>query len=231
MRIVAEIGLNYEGSLPLALEMIRQAKLSGVDAVKFQFGWRDAPGEMNPMDTDRAVTLMSWCDQIGIDMLASIISERAWEWARLLGLPCYKIASRTVIDKPALCEKILAEGKLTYVSLGMWDKEGFPFGPPDGKVLRYIYCRSKYPTFPEDLRAMPLRFGSEGYYGYSDHSLGIEACLLAIGRGARYIEKHFTLNKASQSIRDHVLSADPHEMKQLTEVGKPLAKLVQLIES
>jgi len=131
-----------------------------------------------------------------------------------------------VIDKPQLCEKILAEGKPTYVSLGMWEGKDFPFGPPDGKVLHYIYCRSKYPTAPEDLAGMPRRFDPHGYFGYSDHLLGIEACLLAISRGARYIEKHFTLNKTSQVIRDHVLSATPAEFKQLAELGKPLAKLV-----
>ncbi len=230
LRIVAEIGLNYEGNLHLALELIRQAKMAGADAVKFQFGWRSGPGEINQIDSDRARTIRSWCDQMGIDMLASIITEEVWEWARQLDLACYKIASRTVVEKPALCEKILAEGKPTFVSLGMWDREGFPFGPPDNKFLHYIYCRSKYPTFPGDLTTMPSRFESVGYYGYSDHSLGIEACLLAIARGARYIEKHFTLNKTSQTIRDHVLSATPDELRQMAEVGRPLASLVRLIE-
>lgn len=228
MEFIAEIGLNHDGNFDLARELIRQAKLAGADVAKFQFGWRCKPDEINHITPERAVRLKQWCEHVGIEFLASIITEEALDLAHHVRLDRYKIASRTVIDKPKLCEQILAEGKPTYVSLGMWEGKGFPFGPPDGKVLHYIYCRSKYPCWPEDLKGMPARFDPLGYYGYSDHLLGIEACLLAIARGARYIEKHFTLNKTSQVIRDHVLSATPAELKQLTELGKPLAQLVEV---
>ncbi len=230
MEFIAEIGLNHDGNFDLARELIRQAKLGGADVAKFQFGWRCKPDEINCIDADRAAQLKVWCDYVGIEMLASIINEDAVDLAHHINLSRYKIASRTVIDKPKLCERILAEGKPTYVSLGMWEKKGFPFGEPDGKVLNYIYCRSKYPAAPSDMTAMPGRFHSQGFYGYSDHMLGLEGCLLAIARGAQYIEKHFTLNKASQVIRDHVLSATPAEFRQLTELGRPLAKLVALMQ-
>lgn len=210
--------------------MIRQAKLAGADIAKFQFGWRSKPDEINYLDAARATKLRDWCDYVGIELMASLFTEEALELARDLNLARYKIASRTVIDKPGLCERILAEGKPTYVSLGMWDKKGFPFGEPDGKILHYIYCRSKYPTAPGDMAAMPGRFHSRGFHGYSDHMLGVEGCLLAIARGACYVEKHFTLNKASQVIRDHVLSATPAEFRQLTELGRPLSQLVALME-
>jgi sialic acid synthase SpsE len=229
MLLVAEIGMNHDGNFDLACELIRQAKLAGADVAKFQFGWRCKPDEINHITPERAARLKQQCDYAGIEMLASVITEEGLDLAHHIRLGRYKIASRTVIDKPQLCEKILAEGKPTYVSLGMWDKPEFPFGPPDGKVLHYIYCRSKYPTAPEDLVGLPKRFDPHGYFGYSDHLLGIEACLLAISRGAQYIEKHFTLNKTSPVIRDHVLSATPSEFRQLTELGKPLAKLVDLI--
>jgi sialic acid synthase SpsE len=228
--LVAEIGLNHDGNFDLAYELIRQAKLAGADIAKFQFGWRSKPDEINYIDAERAAQLNSWCDYIGIEMFASIITEDALELAHYIKMTRYKIASRTVVDNPGLCEKILAEGKPTYVSLGMWEKREFPFGDPDGSRLHYIYCRSKYPTSPEDLTEMPERFHPQGYYGYSDHLRGIEACLLAIARGARYIEKHFTLNKTSRVIRDHVLSATPDEFRQLSEVGTPLAKLVEVID-
>jgi sialic acid synthase SpsE len=227
--LVAEIGLNHDGNFDLAYELIRQAKLAGADIAKFQFGWRCRPDEINHIDADRATQLKSWCDYIGIEMFASIITEDALELAHHINMSRYKIASRTVIENPGLCEKILAEGKPTYVSLGMWEKREFPFGDPDGDHLHYIYCRSKYPTSPEDLAGMPERFHPRGFYGYSDHLRGIEACLLAIARGARYIEKHFTLNKTSRVIRDHVLSATPDEFRQLTELGRPLAKLVEVV--
>lgn len=229
MIIVAEIGLNHDGNWDLALELVRQAKLAGADVAKFQLGWRSKPDEINHIDRARGEKVKAHCDLVGIEFLASIFTEDALSLARDLNLMKYKIASRTVVDNPRLCERVLAEGKPTYVSLGMWEKRGFPFGDPDGKTLHYIYCRSKYPTAPGDLAAMPARFRAEAFYGYSDHMLGLEGCLLAIARGARYIEKHFTLNKASQVIRDHVLSATPAEFRQLTELGRPLAKLVALM--
>lgn len=229
MLLVAEIGLNHDGNWDLAYELIRQAKIAGADVAKFQFGWRSKPDEMNHIDSERAAKLKASCDSLGIELMASVFTEEALKLAQDLDLVRYKIASRTVVDNPRLCERVLAEGKPTYVSLGMWDSPGFPFGNPDGKILHYIYCRSKYPTVPEDLAGMPRRFEPGGYYGYSDHLVGLEACLLAISRGAQYIEKHFTLNKTSQVIRDHVLSATPSEFKQLVELGKPLANIVELL--
>ena len=150
-------------------------------------------------------------------MMASLITDEALEWARELELPRYKVASRTVVDRPDLVRKILAEGKPTFVSLGMWDRHEFPFGPPDGKSLFYIYCRSKYPASWSDLTGFPERFDASGYYGYSDHMLDLSACFLAIERGALYLEKHFTMDKSSTVIRDHALSATPEEFRLLAE--------------
>jgi sialic acid synthase SpsE len=230
MLLVAEIGMNHDGNFDLACELIRQARLAGADIAKFQFGWRCKPDEINHITPERAVKLKQACDHAGVEMMASIITEEGLELAHHIRLERYKIASRTVIDNPKLCEKVLAEGRPTYISLGMWDKKEFPFGSPDGKVLHYIWCRSKYPTSPQDLMGMPERFEPRGYFGYSDHLLGIEACLLAMARGARYIEKHFTLNKTSPVIRDHVLSALPAEFRQLADLGRSLAKLAALME-
>jgi len=229
--LVAEIGLNHDGNWDLACELIRLAKWAGADIAKFQLGWRSKPDEMNHIDYDRGMKLKAACASTGVEFMASLFTEDALKLAHDLELERYKIASRTVVDDPRLCERILAEGKPTYVSLGMWGGKGFPFGNPDGKVLHYIFCRSKYPTTAKDLADMPRQFGHHGYFGYSDHLLGTEACLLAIARGARYVEKHFTINKASQVIRDHVLSASPGEFKELAEIGRPLAQLVEMIRT
>jgi len=147
-----------------------------------------------------------------------------------LGLPRYKMASRTVADRPELCRKILEDGKPTYVSLGMWGAPEFPFGPPDGQRLFYIYCRSKYPAALSDLTGFPDRFEETGYYGYSDHCLDLSACFLAIARGARYLEKHFTLDKRSTVIRDHALSATPEEFRRLATQGRELARAAREIQ-
>jgi N,N'-diacetyllegionaminate synthase len=229
MEIVAEIGMNHDGNFDLAYELIRQAKFAGADVAKFQFGWRNKPGEINQIDVERAAQMKRWCEYVGIDMLASLIDDEAVEIARAVGMPRLKIASRTVVDRPDLCETILAEGKETFVSLGMWEGEDWPFGPPNDR-LHYIYCRSAYPTYPQDMTGMPKHFSPEGYYGYSDHSHGTAACVLALARGAQYVEKHFTLNKSSQVIRDHTLSATPDELRGLTQISGELAKLVRIVD-
>jgi sialic acid synthase SpsE len=228
MIFAAEIGLNHDGNFNLAYELIRQARTAGATIAKFQFGWRNKPDEINCIDLARARQLKAWCDYWDIEMMASLITEEALDLARGVGLGRYKIASRTVVDKPDLCRAIIAEGKETFVSLGMWTGDGFPFGPPSA-TLRYIHCRSQYPTYPQDLLGFPARFDELGFYGYSDHCQGTSACLLALSRGAQYIEKHVTLNKTSQVIRDHVLSATPDEFAELVRVGWPLARLVAVV--
>ena len=227
MKIIAEIGLNHDGNFNLIFEMVKVAKLAGADAVKFQFGWRGNKDELNYIDIDRANQLKRWCEYIEIEMFASIINKEGFEIAKQIDIPIYKIASRTVRDDLELCEQIIAEGKPTYISLGMWNQEGYPFSR---KNIYYIYTKSLYPTFPWDLKDMPKKFNRGGYYGYSDHTYGIEACILAISRGAQYIEKHLTLNKASQVIRDHISSATPAELNELVRIGKPLSNLVKALQ-
>ncbi len=224
MLIVAEIGLNHNGNRGLARKLIQQAQWAGADVAKFQFGWRSGPGELNAMDARQRRELKSWCEEAGIEMMASLFTEEALDWARELELPRYKIASRTVVDRPDLCRKILADGKPTFVSLGMWGRPDFPFGPPDGQKLFYLYCRSKYPASWSDLDGFPDRFDESGYYGYSDHCLGLSACFLAVARGALYLEKHFTMDKRSTVVRDHALSATPEEMRILASQGRELAR-------
>ena len=74
----------------------------------------------------------------------------------------------------------------------------------------------------------PKKFTKGGFYGYSDHTIGIETCLLAISRGAKIIEKHFTLDKSDQTIRDHALSATPEEFRKLVEIGNEISKKIEL---
>src|SRR5690242_1901437 len=108
MMFVAEVGLNHDGNFNLAYELIRQAKAAGATIAKFQFGWRNKPDEINCIDLARARQLKAWCDYWDIEMMASIITEEAFELARAVGLGRYKIASRTVADEPDLCRAVIA---------------------------------------------------------------------------------------------------------------------------
>lgn len=228
MLLVAEIGLNHEGNFHLAYELIAQAAKNGADIAKFQIGWRSSPEEINHIDPDMARQLQQWCQWWGLEFMASIITEEALEIVKPLKPERYKIASRTVVENPELVEQVLGLDRETFISLGWWEGDDFPFGPPTGK-MRYLYCRSNYPTYPQDLEGMPQRFSEEGYYGYSDHMHGIEGCLLALSRGAHLIEKHFTLDKTIRQVHgDHILSATPEELRQLSTLGRPLRRLAAI---
>jgi sialic acid synthase SpsE len=232
MIVVAEIGLNHDGRWDRAYEMIRHAALAGATIAKFQFGWRQQPGEINHISPELAARLKQWCEYFGVEFMASIIADDSLDLAKPLEPRRYKIASRTVIDKPKLVERVLAEEKETFISMGWWLKEGrkgWPFGAPTEKV-RYIFCQSSYPTYPTQLAALPERFGADGYFGFSDHTHGTEACLLAIARGAQFVEKHFTLDKTIIAVHnDHVLSVDPAELRALCEHGRAIGRLVEAL--
>ena len=78
------------------------------------------------------------------------------------------------------------------------------------------------------MRGLPKDFNKSKYDGYSDHSIGIETCLIAISRGAKIIEKHFTLDKSNTTIRDHALSATPKEFKLMVDLGSDIHKKIKI---
>jgi N-acetylneuraminate synthase/N,N'-diacetyllegionaminate synthase len=92
-----------------------------------------------------------------------------------------------------------------------------------------LHCVSSYPAPYEqvNLRAMALLERELGCpIGYSDHTLGVEACIAAVALGARIIEKHFTLSKTFSEFRDHQLSSDPPEMTRLVEQIRHVEQLL-----
>ena len=225
MIFIAEIGMNYNGNFSLTYELIKQAKYSGADIAKFQLGWRDKPGEINQLNHQKVSQLIKWCNEFKIEPMFSIISDNAYKIIKKIKIKRIKIASRSLKYDFQLVKKIIKENKRKefIVSLGMWNKKTMPF---KGKNIKYLWCCSKYPTFNEDLKKFPKKFNLKGYYGYSDHTIGIDTCLIAISRGAQIIEKHFTLDKSDNTIRDHALSATPHEFKLLVELGTEINKKI-----
>ena len=222
MKFIAGIGLNHNGNLDLCHELIRQAKWAGADIAKFQLGWRAKKDEINHISLEALKQIVESCNYYDIQFMASIFNEEAFELSKKINQDKFKIASRTVVDNPALVEKILKLNKPTFISLGMSDKENLPFKEYDN--VHYLWCKSKYPTFPSDLVDLPKDFKNSKFDGYSDHSIGIEIPLTAITRGAKIIEKHFTLDKSDTTIRDHSLSATPDEFRTMTTIGRNIFK-------
>ncbi len=225
MIFISEIGMNYNGNFSLCYELIKQSKYAGADIAKFQLGWRDKPGEINQLNLQKVNQIIKWCNEFEIEPMFSIISENAYKIIRKVKIKKIKIASRSLKYDFNLVKKMIKDNKSKnfIISLGMWNKKEVPF---KNKNIKYLWCCSKYPAFDDDLKNFPKKFDDKKYYGYSDHAIGIETCLLAISRGAEIIEKHFTLDKSDNTIRDHALSATPNEFRNLVNLGRQINKKI-----
>lgn len=222
MDIIAEIGQNHNGDMNIAIELIKLAKLNGANVAKFQLYDAKAlfPKDNNPwyeyncqteISKEKLNILFGACERYGIEFMASPFDELRVEWLEELGVKRYKLASRSVNDTN-LINKVANTKKEVLISLGMWEHNEFPKLPIE--ELKFLYCKSIYPTPIELYNFNEISF--EKYDGFSDHSIGIVAPKIALSRGAKIIEKHFTLSKGSYG-PDHICSITPEELHQLTQ--------------
>jgi sialic acid synthase SpsE len=229
MEIIAEIGQNHNGDLQLARRLIAEARAAGASVAKFQVydaralfpkegnDWYDynCKTELSRGDVE---TLARECEIQGIEFMASVFDVERVAWLEGVGIRRYKIASRSVKDRK-LIETVAKTGKPMLVSLGMWDGSEFPkISSPGG--VEYLYCVSIYPTEMSDLHFRKVDFAR--YCGFSDHTIGIHAAMIALSRGARIIEKHFTLDKTMHG-PDHSGSMTPEELAALSQFRNSLA--------
>jgi N,N'-diacetyllegionaminate synthase len=222
MEIIAEIGQNHNGDMELARRLIGEAKASGAGVAKFQvYSARDLfPKEGNEWFDYNCNTELSRADvemlarecyAQGIEFMASVFDVERVSWLEAVGVRRYKIASRSVRDR-ALVEAVAKTGKPVIVSLGMWNEPSFPKLDVSGGV-GFLYCVSKYPTDLTDLHFAAVDF--DRYVGFSDHTIGVDASMIALSRGAQIIEKHFTLDKQMYG-PDHSGSMTPSELAVLS---------------
>jgi N-acetylneuraminate synthase/N,N'-diacetyllegionaminate synthase len=235
--IVAEIGNNHEGDLDRARRMIREATAAGADAVKFQTivpehlvsaDQRERLAQLRKFQLHRAdfEALAAEAMDSGVQFLSTPFDLDSVAWLDAL-VPAFKVASGDNDFYP-LMDRVAATGKPVIVSLGLgggarareivdffrdaWIRHGHPNGE-----LALLHCVSIYPTAENQAGLGALRgLADLGVtVGYSDHTLGIKAAELAVAAGARIIEKHFTLDKAQSSFRDHQLSVDAADLRAL----------------
>lgn len=226
-QIIAEIHPQHHGDMNELKAMILQCKIGGADYVKVQLYnsvklFSDEKRKYLEIDEKELKEIKLYCDNLGIELFASVFSLEAVDLCEKLDFKIYKIASRTVNDKN-LCEKILSLNKPVIASLGMydWESKGLPFGKKNN--LKYLYCVSNYPTNLKDIK-MP-DFDNSGFNGFSDHTIGIGASIYAVSKGAEYIEKHFTTNKSLNVSTElgHVCSMDFEDLKKLREISDSIS--------
>lgn len=231
--IIAEIGFNHDGNLPLAIEMIKSAALSGANAVKFQtFRASDIALPSAPhydliksaeFDMDQYKQLFNVAKEFDVDFLSTPFSLWAVDLLEVVGVSAYKVASMDCTNKHLL-KRIARTGKPVYISTGMatlaeiGETLGFMEQEKSGSVS-ILHCMSIYPPEAKDLNLNIISFLKQIFnvpVGYSDHYPGVKACFAAAMLGADIIETHFTLDTAKEGA-DHHHSADQDMIKGLIE--------------
>ena len=240
--IIAEAGVNHNGSLELARQLVRAAAEAGVDAVKFQtfkadtLVSRDAPkADYQKQTTDAAESqyqmlkklelseeshreLKALCAQLGVAFLSTPFDITDIPFLSALDMPFFKVPSGAITDLPYL-RAINAQKKPVLLSTGMATEDEVAAALkllPDCEVT-LLHCTTEYPCPYGDvnlkaLQTLQARFNLP--VGYSDHTQGIEVSVAAAALGATVIEKHFTLDRTMEG-PDHKASLEPNELKAL----------------
>lgn len=239
--IIAEAGVNHNGSFDLACRLVDAAKAAGADCIKFQTfraqnlvsrnaGKADyqkattGDGSQADMLTklelsyDAFSRLKQYCEEVGITFLSTPFDLESVAFLDALGVPFWKIPSGEVTNLPYL-EALAKTGRPVVMSTGMCEMDEIEaalrvlreHGTSD---IRLLHCNTEYPTPFADvnLRAMETMRRAFGVeVGYSDHTRGIEVPIAAVALGATIIEKHFTLDRNMDG-PDHKASLEPDEL-------------------
>ena len=242
--IVAEIGNNHEGNFRLAKKLIHTAYECGVDAVKFQIFKTDLfisnkdnknykKFKKFELSQKKFLLLKGYAKKLGLVFFGSAFDMESLNFL-INNTSIIKIASSENVNIKMI-HKILRSKKRCIISTGFLDYNSIKKLINDlnksfskkllKQKLSLMHCVSSYPAENKDLNLnviKKLKKNLDLEIGYSDHSLGIDACKIAVSLGATIIEKHFTLDKNFSNFRDHQLSADPKEMKEMTSYIKDI---------
>lgn len=237
--VIAEIGVNHDGSVARAIELVAHARDAGADAIKLQLFTADRLVHASAGTADYQRTACGATDQIallkryelsvdeveriidaatvaGLTTIATPFSVEDVFVIEQLALPAIKIASPDIVNKPLL-ERAARGGAPLLVSTGAANIEeveqcaGWLRGW--GVPFAFLHCVSSYPTPIGDARLAwidGLRARFDVPVGYSDHTTEPLAGAFAVASGACIIEKHLTWNRFAEG-PDHRASADPHQ--------------------
>ena len=253
MYLIAEIGINHNGSEELAKLMIKAAHDAGFDAIKLQKrnvgmcytkAFLDSPRESPWGDTQRAQKeglefsfrqyqeIDRYCKELGLAWSASAWDLDSQEFIHGFNVPFNKVASPMLGNKPLL-RKIAVERKRTFISTGMShlkeiDEVVELFRNADCP-FELMHCNSTYPM-PEDqanLNCIPMlreRYGCE--VGYSGHeSCLTKVCVAAVTLGATSIERHITLDRAMYG-SDQAASIETHHLRDFVETVRAIPAIL-----
>lgn len=240
-QIIAEIGVNHEGSISKALNLLTLAAQTGVKYVKFQSYTPER--YVSGFDQERLLRIKKFAlseqefleisnlaNSLGISFLSTPLTE---DWVEKLNpiCPAFKIASgditfKLVIKAAAKTGKplIISTGAATLEEIDQavnWVKEEVGADSLKNRLV-LMHCVSAYPAPIDQANILSIPFLKERYglkVGYSNHVKGLSACLAAVALGADLVEVHFTDCKEGREFRDHELSFDKHDLKEFIRIA------------
>lgn len=245
--VIAEVGINHEGSLEKALQLVDAAAKAGAEVIKFQCHITEKemiPTDMTPgkISSERLWDIIKRCElteaeerevqqysaKKGLIYLSTPFSREAADRLNRMGVQAFKIGSGECNNHP-LIEHIAQMGKPMIVSTGMNHLESVS---KTVAILRcyhvpfaLLHCTSMYPTPYEKVRLGGITDLARSFpdvpIGLSDHSLNIWTCLGAVALGASILEKHFTVSRAWPG-PDVPISIEPQELADLINGSKAI---------
>ncbi len=240
--IVAEIGINHNGDIEMAKDLIRAAHHAGVDAVKFQKRtpelcvppdqrgqMRETPwGYISYLDYRYKVEfdeaqyddIDRYARELGIDWFASVWDEPSVDFLEKYSPLCYKIPSASLTDVNLL-KKLRHTGRPLILSTGMstLDQIKAAVDLIGQENLIITHATSSYPCDPNELNLRmidTLRNTFECPIGYSGHEVGLVTSAVAVGLGACMVERHITLDRALWG-SDQAASVEPGGFEKLVK--------------
>ncbi|MCX6038417.1 MAG: N-acetylneuraminate synthase family protein [Chloroflexi bacterium] len=240
--IIAEIGINHNGDLEIAKQMIDAATHVGVDAVKFQ---KRTPEICTPLEQQKQMRETPWgyityldyrykvefgekeyheidrfCKEKGIDWFTSVWDEQAVDFIEQFDTPAYKIPSASITDHNLL-RHVRKTGRPLVISTGMSTMEQIRAAVKvvGTENLVITHCTSTYPCEPEELNLRMIQTLREEFpcpVGYSGHEVGLVPPQVAVALGACMIERHLTLDRAMWG-SDQAASVEPSGFERLVK--------------
>jgi N-acetylneuraminate synthase len=238
--IIAEIGINHNGSLDIARRLIDAAVAAGCDAVKFQKRTpelcvpppqRDVPretpwGVMSYLEYRHRLefgreeydAIDRYCREKGILWFASCWDEPSVDFLAALDVPCYKVPS-ACLTHSGLLDRVRASGRPVILSTGMSTMDQIRAAvsrlAPDRLLI--AHSTSSYPCRPEEINLGMIRTLKAEFdcpIGYSGHEVGLQTTYAAVAVGACFVERHITLDRAAWG-SDQAASIEPHGLVRL----------------
>lgn len=240
--IVAEAGINHNGDVKIAKNMIFNAKKAGADAIKFQtFEASDLCSVKSKyfkifkeleLDESDFGELSDYAKSLNMIFFSTPFSTKAVDVLHRLRVPAYKIASGDLTNLP-LIKYAAAKKKPIIISTGMANLNEVgdavkTIQSAGNKNIIIMHSVSAYPTPPEDANLKVIHTLSKKFLlpiGYSDNGSNMLVPLVSVALGARIIEKHFTINKKMKG-PDHKLSSDSKEFSELIKKIRLLERML-----